>query len=137
MSTAPQAISKKEIDNRFTYHPPTPEQAALYEDIRSKAKSLATFLNRNVPDGRNKSLAITSLEDVVMRANAAVAQAVPDPETGELPAPVAKGPGRPRKSAAVPTPAPEKPAASETKAEPVAATSPRPRRARGAAAATA
>jgi hypothetical protein len=131
------ALDKREIDNRFSYHAPTDAQAALYGDIRNKAKSLATFINRNVPDGRQKSLALTSLEETVMRANAAVAQASPDPETGTTPQVAGRGPGRPRKSAASSTP-PAPPETSEMGSpeqvpdeavtEPVSIT--RPRRAR-------
>lgn len=63
-----------DLDNRFTYHPPKDDQAARYELIRSRARDLAGFINGNCPDSREKSLAITHLEDAVMWANASIAR---------------------------------------------------------------
>jgi hypothetical protein len=62
------------IDNRFTYHAPTPEQVPLYENIRATAKRFADDLNVWCPDSREKSLAITALEESVFWANAAIAR---------------------------------------------------------------
>lgn len=67
-------MSEQDIENRFTYHAPTPEKVKLHEDIRNTAKQWAVALNYSLPDGREKSLAITHLEEVVMWANAAIAR---------------------------------------------------------------
>lgn len=46
---------------------PTEEQVNLIESFRAKAIGLGDFIIDNIPVGRNRSLAITALEDVVMR----------------------------------------------------------------------
>lgn len=60
--------------NRFTYHPPKLGQPQLYEAIRQTVHDVAIYLNAVVPDSREKSLAITALEEAVMWANAGVAR---------------------------------------------------------------
>lgn len=67
-------IDPDEIDNRFTYHPPTEEQKGQYIAIRETGKRMAHMLNRVLPDGREKSLALTKLEEAVMHANSAIAR---------------------------------------------------------------
>jgi hypothetical protein len=70
----PQVIAKWDLENRFTYHPPRPGEAEQYTMIRSIAHSFATVLNEMCPDGHEKSLSITKLEEVVFWANAAIAR---------------------------------------------------------------
>jgi hypothetical protein len=66
---------KEELDNRFTYHSPKLGQAELYQDIREKAKELAYLIESVVPDGREKALAFTNVEQAVFWANAGIARA--------------------------------------------------------------
>lgn len=66
---------KEEIDNRFMYHSPKTGQAELYQDIREKAKELAYLVQSVVPEGREKALAFTNLEQSVFWANAGIARA--------------------------------------------------------------
>jgi hypothetical protein len=68
------ALAKQDIDNRFTYHAPNEEQKQKYQYLRLAAKTLARDINELVPDSREKSLAMTHLEDAVMWANAAIAR---------------------------------------------------------------
>jgi len=63
-----------DLQNRFTYHPPKPAQVKTYEEIRDQCHRLAQNLNSWCPDGREKSLAITKLEEVVFWANASIAR---------------------------------------------------------------
>lgn len=63
-----------DLKNRFTYHPPQPGQPEQYEALRSKVFLLALYINDTVPESREKSLAITHLEDAVMWANAGLAR---------------------------------------------------------------
>ncbi|MGF2618482.1 hypothetical protein FZC84_21185 [Rossellomorea vietnamensis] len=63
-----------EIENRFTFHPATPEKAEKYEGIRNEARQLAHILNELCPDGRELSIAMTKLDEVVMFANASIAR---------------------------------------------------------------
>lgn len=60
--------------NRFTYHPPAPDQITRYQEIRDHAFALARLIAEDCPTSREKSLAITHLEQTVMWANAAIAR---------------------------------------------------------------
>lgn len=62
------------IESDFTYHPPVPEMLPKFTDIREDAKYLAHLIDHLVPDGREKSTALTKLEEVVMWANAGIAR---------------------------------------------------------------
>ncbi len=63
-----------EIELRFTYHPPKGNQVARYERLRNFAKSFAYVIDQACPESREKSLALTHLEDAVTCANAAIAR---------------------------------------------------------------
>lgn len=63
-----------DLDKRFTYHPPKDNQIERYQKIREWAHHFASMLQENIPDSREKSLAMTNLEQVVMWANAAIAR---------------------------------------------------------------
>ncbi len=62
-----------QIDNAFTYHKPFGTQPQRYEEIRAKAREFAHFIDQSVPDSREKSCALTALEESVMWANKAIA----------------------------------------------------------------
>lgn len=62
------------IENNFTYHKPDEDQIKEYNDLRNKAKEFASIINATCPDSREKSLAMTKLEEFVMWANAAIAR---------------------------------------------------------------
>ena len=63
-----------ELKNRFIYHPLKDGQAERYQEIRNYAHGLASLINHQCPESREKSLAITHLEDAVMWANASIAR---------------------------------------------------------------
>ena len=63
-----------DLANRFTYHAPKDGQAERYTEIRDYAHGLASLINHQCPESREKSLAFTHLEDAVMWANAAIAR---------------------------------------------------------------
>ena len=67
-------IPQDQIDNNFKYHPPKPGQQEKYVSIRDEAKSLAEKINETCPDSREKSLAMTNLEQAVFWANASIAR---------------------------------------------------------------
>lgn len=63
------------IENDFTYHAPTEDQRRQYEILRAEAKALAHQINKQCPSGREKSMALSKLEESIMWANAAIARA--------------------------------------------------------------
>ncbi len=67
-------MNNEEIDRRFSYHAPKGDQAARYENLRSYGRELAVHINTLCPDSREKSLAITALEEAIMWANASIAR---------------------------------------------------------------
>jgi hypothetical protein len=67
-------ISQDDLNNRFTYHPPKEEQIGQFESIRRTGGGFAQLINELVPDSREKSLAITAIEEAVMWANAGIAR---------------------------------------------------------------
>lgn len=58
----------------FKYHAPKEGQSERYQQIRDKAWSVADFVIRNCPPSRERSLALTKLEEAVMWANASIAR---------------------------------------------------------------
>ncbi|MBN2157883.1 MAG: hypothetical protein JW807_00705 [Spirochaetes bacterium] len=64
----------KKIMNNFTYHPPKGNQPERYEKIRSLAKEMAILVDLLCPDSREKSIALTKIEESCMWANAAIAR---------------------------------------------------------------
>lgn len=63
----------RQIENLFTYHPPTADQVRLYQSIRAGAMQFAAVLSANTPLCRESRLAMDRLREAVMWANAAVA----------------------------------------------------------------
>ncbi|MGD9724766.1 MAG: hypothetical protein AB7U76_26320 [Pirellulales bacterium] len=61
------------LDNMFVYHGAGPDQAKRYEFIRARARAFAQVIVTLTPPSREQSLAITALEEAVMRANQAIA----------------------------------------------------------------
>ena len=64
----------EQIEDNFKYHPPKEGQPEKYEDLRSKAKELAYLIDELCPKSREKSLAMTKLEEGIMWANASIAR---------------------------------------------------------------
>ena len=67
-------MDSDDLAKRFTYHAPTAGQPETYQSIRGEALKLALIIDVSQPDSREKSLAITNLEEVVFWANAGVAR---------------------------------------------------------------
>jgi hypothetical protein len=67
-------IDKAEIDHRFDYAQPTPVTQPQHVHNRAEYKRLAETLARTLPESREKSLAVTALEESLMWANAAIAR---------------------------------------------------------------
>ena len=67
-------ITMSNIKNSFTYHAPDDDQKERYESIREHAKDFAFLIEEFCPESRERSLAMTKLEECVMWANAAIAR---------------------------------------------------------------
>ena len=65
---------QEELVCRFTYHPPKDTQVVRYNSLRLGAKNLAELIVAYTPESRERSLALTNLEQAVMWANAAIAR---------------------------------------------------------------
>lgn len=65
---------QKEMDARFTYHPPNADQIPKYNALRSAAKEFAEMVVELCPVSREQALALTNIEQGVMWANAAIAR---------------------------------------------------------------
>lgn len=63
-----------DLENIFTYHAPTDAQKVTYELIRNEAKNLAGTILQECPQSRERSLAMTKVEEAVMWANSAIAR---------------------------------------------------------------
>ncbi|MGE7129164.1 DUF7681 family protein [Lysinibacillus xylanilyticus] len=64
----------EQFENNFKYHSPKEGQPERYQLIRDKSKELAYLINGNCPNSREKSLAITNIEQAMMWANASIAR---------------------------------------------------------------
>lgn len=62
------------LENIFTYHAPFGTQQGRYTDLRRGAKDLAKTILDHCPDSRERSLALTNLEQAIFWANAAIAR---------------------------------------------------------------
>jgi len=63
-----------EIEKRFTYHPAKGDQPDRYAHIRAVAKVLAYTIWQYCPDSRERSSALTKLDETVMHAVSAIAR---------------------------------------------------------------
>lgn len=56
----------KDIQSRFTYHPSNEEKDKKYQQLRLQFLNLAILMDELCPDSREKSLAMTDLENSLM-----------------------------------------------------------------------
>jgi hypothetical protein len=66
-------LGSDELRRRLGYHPAGPATVPLYELNRALALLVAGVWDQALPPGRESALALTSLQDALMWANAAVA----------------------------------------------------------------
>lgn len=64
-----------DIDNRFRFHAATTEEKRdAHTSVRQACRRLADYLNDRLPEGREKALSVTKLEEAMFWANAALAR---------------------------------------------------------------
>ncbi len=61
------------LSSVFTYHAPKGNQPERYVLLRGMFRALALAVNRLVPPGREKALALTKLQEASQMANAGIA----------------------------------------------------------------
>lgn len=67
-------MSYDELKNRFNYHPPNEEKVTKHEFVRNTLFEVAEDFSELLPDSREKSLALTKLEEAMFWANASIAR---------------------------------------------------------------
>lgn len=64
-----------DIEHRFAFHAATTqEKRDEHTSVRQRCRQLADQLNESLPEGREKAVAMTKLEEVMFWANAAIAR---------------------------------------------------------------
>lgn len=66
--------NRSDIAHRFTNHPPNHEAAARLDQITAAMIEAGELIEQVCPPGRERSLAITNLEQASMWAKAAIAR---------------------------------------------------------------
>lgn len=79
-------LKTDDIENMFGYHRATAESAPQHHQVRESIKTLAHHFNSILPEGRDKALCMTKLQEAMHWANSAIAmQNDVDKETPHLP----------------------------------------------------
>lgn len=74
-------MKAKNLERDYGHHAPRNDyQAHQHVEVRDQYRELGSFIEHALPDGREKALAHTYLEQSMMMANAALARARYDEE---------------------------------------------------------
>ena len=68
-----EELARKDVNERFRFHPATPATGPKHEEVREKHRELALWLLANLPSSRERALALTALQESMMWANAGIA----------------------------------------------------------------
>lgn len=64
----------RELEQRYIHHPPFGTQIERYTTIRLRCLDLAQIIVQLTPCSRDQALALNALDEVMFRANAAIAR---------------------------------------------------------------
>ena len=67
-----------DLKNRFDFHPATKQTGVVHQQVRDVYFQVALQMFLLLPDGREKSVVITKLEEAMFWSNAAIARASTD-----------------------------------------------------------
>ena len=67
------SLGKPELMHRFGYHPATDVTGPQHDVVRALCYDFAVQLDEMLPDGRDKSTALTKLQEVMHWSNSAIA----------------------------------------------------------------
>ncbi len=67
-------VDREDFATRFTYHVVKNNQGERYIQLRSEARELAELFIESCPPSRERSLAMTKLEEAIFWAAAAIAR---------------------------------------------------------------
>jgi hypothetical protein len=86
-----------DVENRFAFHPATETTGPKHDAVRATLLRVAKQMQRDLPDGREKSLVLTKLEETMFWANAAIARHQ-DVASSDAPAPPREADGGQRRA---------------------------------------
>lgn len=66
-------VVDQDLDDLFTYHPPTPEQLEKYEAINTAAQAFAAVVKTVCPCNPDSVAAIRKIREARMTANSSIA----------------------------------------------------------------
>lgn len=67
-------IDYKDLDHRFSAHAVDADGASCLEAVRAAGRAMALAVLQTAPVGRERSLALTKIEEAVFWANAGIAR---------------------------------------------------------------
>ena len=73
MSDERELTPEEIIDDLFTYHAPTPEQAEKYRRINNATKAAALVIHQECPPSPDRTAAMRLLREARMTANSSIA----------------------------------------------------------------
>lgn len=62
------------LDEKFRHHPPGEDRATLHDAVRAAGRAMALAVMQVAPEGRERSLALTKIEEAVMWASTGIAR---------------------------------------------------------------
>lgn len=67
-------FSRAQIARMFNYHKPDEDKAWLHQWVRNNCETVAIAFDAELPDNREKAIAIEKLEEAMFWANASIAR---------------------------------------------------------------